>query len=67
MNHLPPESCGSTFYHAKDIGFGASMISHTPQPDEPFLRGLDELETRKHDRQAEISRMREEMMVDNEA
>lgn len=59
--HLPLESCGSASYHANDDGSGAGTISQTPQPNESYLRRLEDLKTCEQERQTQIMRMREEM------
>lgn len=61
MHLILLQSCGSTSYHTDDEWSGAGIVSQTPQPDEPFLCQLEDLDSRKQDRLTEITRMREEL------
>ena len=60
VRHLPEESRGSTSCHPDDGGSGGGMVSQTSSPDESLLHQINDLQTREQDRQADLTRLRED-------
>ena len=61
VRHLLEDSHGSTSCHPDDGGSGGGMVSRTSPPDESLLRRIDDLQTREQERQADLTRLREDV------
>ena len=60
VRHLPEESHGSTSCHPDDGGSGGGMVSRPAPIDDSLIRRIDELQSREQERQAELTRLRED-------